>query len=279
MRRRFLVLLLVPLAACGSSSQPAVTPGSPDAAPGEPVELVAVLDGDSFITRRTDGTEVEVRLLGINAPERNECLGDRARRALQELLDAGSIRLTAGSETTDQFGRLLRYVTAAGVAVNLSQLGEGLAIAIQTGHESEATFLETSDAAAAAGRGMWASDACGPPPPPVAIVDYVYDPPGRDEENANEEWVAFANESTDPIDVSGWTVRDESTQNRFRFPAGVVLGPGEEVRVRSGCGDSSGGRVFSWCAPNPVWSNGGDTILLLDNNGTVVAWERYSGDF
>jgi endonuclease YncB( thermonuclease family) len=278
MRRTILALLLFVLPACDGPGELTVAADSSATKPGESVQLVAVLDGDSFVARRADGTEAEVRLLGINAPEGDECLGDDARNALQQLLGADSIRLTAGPEESDQFGRLLRYVATSTVDVNLAQLEAGLAIAMQTGHEREADFLDASQAAVRDGRGMWAMNACGPPAPQVAIVDYVYDPPGRDEEHTPGEWVALVNESPDPIDFGGWTLRDESTQNRFRFPAGVIVHPGQEIVIRSGCGDNDAEQVY-WCAPSPVWSNGGDTIMLLDRNGTIVTWERYLGNF
>ena len=47
-----------------------------------------MFDGDSFLAI-VDGGEEEVRLIGINAPERGECLADDARQALVELAADG----------------------------------------------------------------------------------------------------------------------------------------------------------------------------------------------
>jgi hypothetical protein len=112
----------------------------------------------------------------------------------------------------------------------------------------------------------------------VAIVDYVFDPRGRDAEDLNGEWVAIANLGSDPVDMTGWVLRDESTQNRFGFPTEFSLSPGKEVLVRSGCGDATETDLF-WCTADPVWSNGGDTMILQSSRGSVVARERYDGNY
>ncbi len=70
--------------------------------------------------------------------------------------------------------------------------------------------------------------------------------------------------------------RDESSQNRYRFPHGFLVGAGETVAVHTGCGDDGPADLY-WCAGNPVWNNGGDTALLLDPAGNVAARLRYPG--
>ena len=116
------------------------------------------------------------------------------------------------------------------------------------------------------------------PLPPVAIVDYVYNPGGRDSDDMNGEWVAIANTGSQQVDMSGWILRDESTQNRFHFPAGFELASATEVVVHVGCGDDSQTDLY-WCAEDPIWSNGGDTAILQLPSGTVVSRDRFDGDF
>jgi hypothetical protein len=49
------------------------------------------------------------------------------------------------------------------------------------------------DAARAAGAGLWSPTACGPQvEATMNIVDVVFDAPGDDNENLNEEWVESA---------------------------------------------------------------------------------------
>ncbi len=282
--RVFLAVLVV--TSCNSSGTPAgteptLTSSSPDATspPGEVVSVARVLDGDSLRVA-SGGNEIEVRLLGINAPEGTECHGDKARETLEQLLEGGDVTMVAADEDSDQFDRLLRYVFVDGLNVNLALIANGDALAIQGDHPLDSDFTSIADAAAEAGLGMWAKDACGAQtvPAQIVIADFEYNPAGRDAENKNGEWATIANQATEPVDLTGWVLRDESTQHRYRFPDGFSLGPGAAVRVHSGCGADTDEDLF-WCAADPVWSNGGDTIILQLSDGTAVDRLRYDGDF
>jgi competence protein ComEC len=76
------------------------------------------------------------------------------------------------------------------------------------------------------------------------------------------------------VALGGWVLRDESSANRFPFPDGLLLAPGDQTRVVTGC--AAGARRLAWCAGSPVWNNAGDTALLLDPAGRVVDRFRYS---
>ncbi|MDJ0954025.1 MAG: lamin tail domain-containing protein [Acidimicrobiia bacterium] len=271
------VLLLAGCSAGATSTE--TTPGG-TAAPtgGEVVTVVRVLDGDSLVVQGSQGDR-EVRLLGINAPEGTECYGDLARDKLEQLV-GDEVTLVAAGEDTDRFGRLLRYVDAAGMDVNLEMIAGGHAVVVQGEHPRNDEYVAVADVASSSQIGLWSSNVCGSAVAPgsVDIVGYVYNPPGRDEEDLNGEWVAFRNDENEPVAMGGWILRDESTQNRYRFPDGFVLRSGREVRVNSGCGEDTQD-VLHWCSDFPVWSNGGDTVILQDLDGTVVLHDRFSGQF
>jgi endonuclease YncB( thermonuclease family) len=266
------VSLVLATTACTASVE---SPESPNVEPtvaspaGTAVVLSRVVDGDS-IEVETDGRTVEVRLIGINAPEGGECFGDRSRTALMASLDASSLVLVEGADAdTDQYGRLLRYVYVDGENVNGRMLADGNAVTLQGDHRYNESFVEIGDLAAAGGYGMWAPDACGTPPPAGAtIVGVEHDPPGPDDERLNDESVTIGNEGTTTIALVDWTLRDESSQNRYVFDD-LALAPGDRVAVRTGCGSDIAGTVH-WCANRSVWSNGGDTVILQDSNGNVV---------
>ena len=290
MRATKLLIAILLLAGCdlASSAPTTTTRGSDSDAgpassitspPGAAAEVIHVFDGDSMLVS-INGEEAEIRLLGVNAPEGSECHGDAARDTLAQLVDSGDVTLVTDADDTDRFGRMLRYVYVDGLNVNLALLANGDAIALQGGHSAESDFITISDAAAEAELGLWAADACGSTPPPsdVEISDYVYNPDGRDEDNQNGEWIAIANTSGEAIDMGNWILRDESTQHRFTFPDGFHLDSSREVRVHSGCGEDTPAHLY-WCADDPVWSNGGDTVLLQLADGTVVGHSRFSGDF
>lgn len=285
------VLVLAACAETGSDTTPAptvdpvqqvtesTTAPAPETPDGETVLVLDVLDGDSLAVQR-DGGRTEVRLAGINTPERDECYGDEARTAATTLIGDGEVVLVEvdGDDDQDQFGRLLRHVWVDGVWVNGTLVAEGAAISIQTGAADEETLVTAENAAWEQGLGLWGSAVCGDFPAGVFITDIRYDPPGRDFENTTEEWVLLANEGDAEVDVGGWIVRDESSAHRYVFPEGVVLAPGDGVRLRSGCGADEG-RDLYWCAEDAVWSNGGDTVLLQTATGTVVDRWKYRGDF
>ncbi len=288
MRKSLLVTALL-LSAC-NPSDPAVDPAAsePSSAttsreetgnpPGDPATVVRVFDGDSMLVS-LNGDDVEVRMLGINAPEGDECHGDEARDTLRQLVANNPVTLVTGGEDTDQFDRLLRYVYSDGLNLNLALVANGDAVALQSGHEMEDEFVAVGDESYASGLGMWAGDACGADGEyEVEIVDYVYDPSGRDTDNINGEWIAIANTGSDSIDIGSWKLRDESSRHRFVFPQGAMIEPGDELFVYSGCGSDTPSE-FYWCAGDPVWSNGGDTVILQDSAGSVVDRDRFPGDF
>ncbi len=253
----------------------------------EPATVEAVIDGDT-IRVITGGVEADVRLLGVNAPEVEECYGDQARTELTDLLGDFEIVMLPGAEDTDPFGRLLRYVYVDGpddtTFVNEQLVVAGAAVALQNGHEFQDEFKALEDRAYASGRGMWGTFVCGHPESGVAPdrpqlrVDGVsFDPPGPDGDALDAEWVELVNESYTSVDLGGWVIRDESSSNRLEIPRGTSLAPGNTIRIVTGCGTSGPSAVF-WCADSPVWNNDGDTVIVQDHLGNVVERYVYGGD-
>jgi micrococcal nuclease len=275
------LLLVACLASCGGDSaatQP-TTPPSPTTtntlSNGAPGNVIEVLDGDTLRVS-IDGREEEVRLLGVNAPERDECYSVSATAALTGLTRSGRVTVDAAGGR-DGFGRLLAYVYFDGTLVNLALVEKGAAIAIHTDHPLLEEFLDAEQDAFAAATGLWASAVCGPTgTTKMAIVSVNANPEGPDEDNLNEEYVTLANTGAAAADLSGWTVRDESSQHRYGFPSGTRVAPGAQVRVHTGCGADDTNDLY-WCAEGPVWNNAGDTVLLLDPSGNVADRYRYSG--
>ena len=255
------IALLLVLGGCTGTA----TPSAPDAA--DSVQLVRVLDGDSLVVD-LDGTGIEVRLLGINTPERNECFDAEAKARTTELA-ADQVRLVGSDE--DRFGRLLRYAYAADdTLINQQLVAEGLALALSTGHSLSNEFKKAEAAAFQQRLGRWQADACGPATnTALEISGLESDAPGDDSRNRNGEWVEITNTGSQPALLDDWSLQDESSSHRFKFPPGFALAPGAEVRVSSGCGTPSGDQLF-WCDDDPVWSNRGDTAYLLDSAGNVV---------
>jgi micrococcal nuclease len=237
------------------------------------VTVASITDGDTIDVTLGGGAIATVRLIGTNSPESNECYGAQSTLVLAALVPAGStIGMTQDVSDLDDFGRLLRYLWVGSMSVNEESVRRGAAISRR--YPPDTAMSErldaAQDAARAAGAGLWSPTACGPQvEATMNIVDVVFDAPGDDNENLNEEWVEVRNEGGSPVDMTGWGIKDESATHRYEFPASFTLAPEESVTVRTGCGVDFGTELF-WCSQgSAVWNNSGDTVFLLDPSGNT----------
>ncbi len=122
-----------------------------------------VADGDSIVLEGGD----RVRLLQIDAPElgQGECYGREALRELDRMLRRGeavTLESDPRLDRVDRHRRLLRYVHAAGVNVNVELVRRGAAAPFFKGGvrgRHADTLLDALDEARDARGGMWG--ACG----------------------------------------------------------------------------------------------------------------------
>ena len=287
------------LTACVSGSTDSVLPSQPDTATAQPdaatsqpddglavatavrpdgaglaISVTRVSDGDSLRANSAEG-ELEIRLLGVNAPETDECFGPQAAASLEALLEGTDVTLHPWPGDTDEFGRQLGFLQANDIFVNLALVQTGNVVArAQSNHGFEAEFETAERQANEQARGLWAPDACGTPSDAeLRIIEVFENAPGDDRENPNGEFVVIVNNGDAELSLDGWTLRDESTRHRFSFPP-VIAPPNIEIVIRTGCGndtpDADPIELF-WCDPEPpVWNNGGDTAFLLDPSGAIV---------
>ncbi len=257
------------LLATACRENPAVTTPLADRPSGLPTATVTwIHDGDTVVIEK-DGAETTVRLIGVNAPEREECFYQESTDYLIETLKGATVDIE--DLGTDQFGRTLVYLWTDRGLVNLDLVAGGWAIAT-TPNEADSygnEMLQAERQALDDSAGLWAADACGPAEEvPEISISVEPDPPGPDDKRLKEESVGLANTGAAPVDISGWALRDESSVNRYRFGPGTVIEPGYSIEVSSADpGWEPGDR--------PVWNNDGDTAILLTAQGTVVARLRY----
>lgn len=236
-----------------------------------------MVDGDTIIVL-LNGEETRVRLIGINAPESDECLTEEAGRRLEEML-SGEVRLETDEEETDRFGRMLAYIWAGEILVNERLAAEGLALA--RAYQPNVSRQEVLDRAAAGARqgevGMWAPDACGPPTGAnLEITEIVWNPPGPDGDDLNGEYLVLRNLSDEAAPLGGFVLRDASSSNRYKFPGGWTLPGGAEVTIHAGAGTDDQDSLY-WDSDLPIWNNGGDEAFILDPSGNITAYYSYTG--
>ncbi|MGH8951121.1 MAG: lamin tail domain-containing protein [Acidimicrobiia bacterium] len=269
------VLLAAPAAG------PSGDPGGAVPTGAELVTVRSITDGDTLDVAFADGSVAEVRLIGINTPESNECFSDEAALTLAALAPVGSrVGVTSDVSDLDQFDRLLRYLWVGGLSVNEESVRRGAAIARRYPPDTAMAdrFEVAQSEAKDAGLGLWAAEACGPRADAVvSIIALEFDAAGNDNDNLNEEWIQIRNDGDNVVDLSGWGIKDESAGNRYSFPTAFILAPGESVTIRTGCGDDFGTDLF-WCSIGAaVWNNDGDTAFLLDPNGNTHTTYDYDG--
>jgi hypothetical protein len=185
------------------------------------------------------------------------------------------VLVAAGADDRDQYGRALRYVYLGTENVNERLVRDGYALAIASEHAELAAFRAAYEAAWQDRTGMWSPTACsGEAPPDLTIAEFRYDPAGRDGDDLNGEWVDVVNDGSATVVIGGWTLRDESTTHRYVLPDGFSLQGGATVRIHIGCGTDSV-RSLYWCSEVPVLNNGGDSVILTNAAGNVVALVAY----
>jgi micrococcal nuclease len=288
----------------GTVSGPTLSPGS-----GVDATVVRVVDGDTVVVELPNGSEEKVRLIGVDTPEvfsdndpaeygvvnttvGRKCLddwGDRATAFAKDRLAGESVRLTFDENLPRRgyYGRLLAYVSHENRSFNHHLIATGHARVFRSEFVLRPEYETTQRRARSAGRGLWAcaddpaatTDRRTPTPAGTVadagleLVEVHADAPGNDNENPNGEYVTFENRGEDPIDLSGWRVRDEAGHT-YRFSRGTVLDPGDRITLRTGSG-SDGEGVRYWGQSGAVWNNGGDVVTVVDDEGRVVLREKY----
>lgn len=236
---------------------------------GRPVEIARVIDGDS-LELVADGETLEVRLIGVNAPELRSptgdetCAGQQAKSELSSWLASGSV--TMADDGVDRFGRTLAVLIVGDRSVNELMVASGWSLGLWSSDDPDLVSLMQRASAARLG---WWGDACGLVDERLAVSGHQVNPPGDDREQLDEEWIELENLGDLPVGLEDWVLRDETTSNRFALPA-VTIEPGSVVRFRVGSGSTTATDVYLG-SDFPVWSNNGETVMLLRPDGVVAA--------
>lgn len=115
--------------------------------------VVRVLDGDTVSVLTPEKQEVRVRLAEIDAPEKNQPFGVKARKMLSELIFAEDVFVV--KVDTDRYGRTVGRIYHGQTDVNLEMVKAGGAWAY-TKYLTDSAFRTAEDAARAGKLGLWA---------------------------------------------------------------------------------------------------------------------------
>jgi len=142
------VVVAILVSGCGERPAPAMP------------RVVRIIDGDTVAVLWPDKRQETIRLAGIDAPERGQAFGNRAREALGELAMGKPVAVDV--EGHDRYGRTIARLRVGGVDVCRELVARGLAWHYKR-YSSDPELAEAEQAARAAGRGLWAERAPEPP--------------------------------------------------------------------------------------------------------------------
>jgi len=241
-----------------------------------------VIDGDTV--KLQNGKTV--RLLGINTPEKGQPYYEESTSRLRELIEGKEVILEKDVDDKDQYGRLLRYIFLNSENINVKLVREGLAtVYIISPNVKYKTELRKAENEAKNSKiNIWK-----PPKPEgeknicdnrcIGISYFHWNAEGNDCENLNDEYVIFKNTCPYSCNLTGWTVKDESSRDLYVFPT-FILESGAMVTLYTGCGTNTATSLY-WCSSghscNAIWNNKGDTLYLRNSKGELVLTYSYIG--
>ena len=112
-----------------------------------------------------------------------------------------------------------------------------------------------------------------PPANALQLSEVHADAAGDEGDNLNDEYIVLKNSGTTALDLSGWQIRDEADHS-YTVPNGVTLKPNAKITIHTGSGENTN-TDFYWGSGQPIWNNGGDTVIVVDTEGTTVLRESY----
>jgi len=129
--------------------------GPPEAGPKEVRTVTFVIDGDSFTVKGGD----EIRLIGIDTPERGSSYYAEARTFLKDLIDGRKITLEEDLDDEDKYDRQLRYAYIDNMFVNAVLVEEGYAkvLTISPNIKYAEILQDAQKKAQREERGIWSS--------------------------------------------------------------------------------------------------------------------------
>ncbi len=243
----------------------------------EEIIVSKVIDGDTVKLSNGD----IVRLIGINTPEFGRPCYTEAKNKLTELVSGKQVILEQDVNDKDQYGRLLRYIYVEDLFVNLEMVRLGLAHKYNYGSNTKYSiqFEQAENEAKQIEGCLWKSeeidyiqDRC------IEITNFHFDADGNDNYNLNDEYVIFKNSCSYSINLSGWTIKDETSSHLYTLPS-FIFRAESSFTLYTGIGtDTNSSLYWGRTAGNyaSIWNNKGDTLFLRDSTGNLVLSQTYS---
>lgn len=133
------------------------TETSPSPASSVSIKVIKVIDGDTVVLESGE----TLRLIGVDAPEKNDCFATESFDELIKLIGGRGVRLEKDVSEVDRYSRLLRYVWIDQLMANqeLVRLGFAKAFPYPPDVKYQDLFSQAEQEARENQRGLWV--ACG----------------------------------------------------------------------------------------------------------------------
>lgn len=122
-------------------------------------KVIGIADGDT-LTVLADTTQHKIRLAEIDAPEKKQAFGERAKLSLSALCFDQRASVSKGK--ADRYGRTVARVRCQGIDASLHQVQQGLAWAY-TAYLTDPDIAIAEQAARDSGTGLWVDTKPTPP--------------------------------------------------------------------------------------------------------------------
>jgi len=123
--------------------------------------VIAVADGDSLTLLDANKQTFKIRLAAIDAPEKNQAYGTRAKQSLSKICFGKNAEAIV--TTKDRYQRYVAEIYCAGVNANETQIATGMAWVYLQYAKGFDRYKELEDAARKQRLGLWADDNPIPP--------------------------------------------------------------------------------------------------------------------
>ena len=122
-------------------------------------KVLKIADGDSF-TLIKENRELEIRLYGIDCPERTQPFHAKAKKFTGNMLQSGEIRIEVVDR--DRYGRTVAWVYVDSLSVNEALVRHGLAWHYKH-YSRDRNLAQLEDDAKARNIGLWSDPTSTPP--------------------------------------------------------------------------------------------------------------------
>jgi len=216
-----------------------------------------IVDGDTLIINGNS-----TRLLGINTPERGEKYYNEAKNFLSELVLNKTVKLEYIEDRYDLYKRTLAYIILDDKNINSEIVRSGFAN----------LYIYNSDKYTGELKRAWQE--C------IENNKYLCEKSNNEcakcielkELDVKTQTLVLYNNCSFNCNLDKWTIKDEG-RKKFVFNQ-FILNSRKEIKIIVG-NKTNSNDVLYWKDEEYVWTSGGDTLFLRDENNKLVLWRNY----